>query len=545
MADTTYFVNTASAGGDGTGGIDVIAGATAAYASLSSAEAARQGTVNIGDRVVFKCKGTAADTTAAVWSGWTINGEVILTSDLSSRHTGTYDTGKYRLESTSNVLTLSDENITVEYLQLKKATTNTRRVVLCGSGSTNAKILRNVIFQDFGGTSIAVSSSASANPIVVAFNVIIDCTIAFEDSSSQGGFAMWFNNTIVNCSTIFTATKTNKPTFKNNLIQNSTNGITGTIDSSSDYNATDSATFGTGYSTNTNDRVSQAFSFVNAGAGDYHLQSGDTGAKGFGVDLSGTIDAIDIDGETIVAPWSIGADWVSAGGGSTPLSVDNITSSQTTSSPTLTQSNALSVDGVVSDQALSESALLVGVQLSVNSIISAQLIGQPILDQNNLLQVNPVLNEQVITSPSFTQANILSVDNLTTGQTLSQVVLSIAGVLSVDGISTAQTIANIEMIEHSLLSVNDISSDQSVENVTFVSGDQLVVQSITSGQAISGTNFTQHNIILVDPITNTQFIGVVNIGGDDKNIGIISVGFKSADIGVKYGILNITVQFKE
>ncbi len=57
-------------------------------------------------------------------------------------------------------------------------------------------------------------------------------------------------------------------------------------------------------------RPSQTFTYVNAGAGNYHLAPSDTGARGFGADLSGDSDYPfddDIDRETITA-WSIGFD---------------------------------------------------------------------------------------------------------------------------------------------------------------------------------------------------------------------------------------------
>ncbi len=59
--------------------------------------------------------------------------------------------------------------------------------------------------------------------------------------------------------------------------------------------------------------------FVNAGAGDFHLQAGDTVALGAGLDLS--VDPVfpftlDIDGQTRPGTWDLGADeYVSPDGG--------------------------------------------------------------------------------------------------------------------------------------------------------------------------------------------------------------------------------------
>lgn len=310
MTDTIRFVNTASAGGDGTGGIDVIAGGTAAYSSMASAEAAEQTTVNVSDRFIFECKGVAADTGFTI-SGWTVNGEIIVRSHTSSRHAGVYDTGKYRVEDTTNVITLADNNTTLEYIQVADTSPGSRFCVIFSGGSGGSKLLRSVLKDDTAGAGDTAISFASSNAeFQIAHNIFYGFPDIIFDNSTDGAIATVFNNTFVDCDSIYTVTKTNLPLFKNNIIQNSTNGITGTVDSGSDFNATDSANFGSGYTTNTNDRVSQTFTFVNAGANDYHITPGDTGVKDHGTDLSGVTDSIDIDGDAIAGTWSIGADFI-------------------------------------------------------------------------------------------------------------------------------------------------------------------------------------------------------------------------------------------
>jgi hypothetical protein len=59
----------------------------------------------------------------------------------------------------------------------------------------------------------------------------------------------------------------------------------------------------------TGDRVSQTFTFVNAGASNWHLAEADTGAKDFGVTDPGSgAFSNDIDGEPRYGLWDIGAD---------------------------------------------------------------------------------------------------------------------------------------------------------------------------------------------------------------------------------------------
>ena len=66
-------------------------------------------------------------------------------------------------------------------------------------------------------------------------------------------------------------------------------------------------------STGSGHRTSQTFTFVNAGANDYHIQSSDAGAKGFGADLSADASfpfSTDWEGTSRGATWDIGADQV-------------------------------------------------------------------------------------------------------------------------------------------------------------------------------------------------------------------------------------------
>jgi len=73
------------------------------------------------------------------------------------------------------------------------------------------------------------------------------------------------------------------------------------------YNATDQPSIG--YPpTPSSDRVGQTFSFVDAAAGDYHLAPDDTGARDYGTSDVGAVTSTDIDGQTRLDPWDIGAD---------------------------------------------------------------------------------------------------------------------------------------------------------------------------------------------------------------------------------------------
>jgi len=91
-------------------------------------------------------------------------------------------------------------------------------------------------------------------------------------------------------------------------------GITFDYCASSDATADD--TGGTG------NRINQTFTFVDAANDDYHLDSADAGAIGYGTDLSSDPDypfSDDVDGEARSAPWDIGFDQYAATGSSAAL----------------------------------------------------------------------------------------------------------------------------------------------------------------------------------------------------------------------------------
>lgn len=124
--------------------------------------------------------------------------------------------------------------------------------------------------------------------------------------------AIFYNNTIISesCNAIFSpsAGVLTNTVWVNNLFDvGSTDLIyndNDTLGSGSDYNAstTDDLTGG-------NDRTSQTFTFVDAANGDFHLASGDSGARGHGTDLSSDATyafSDDYDGESR-SSWDIGA----------------------------------------------------------------------------------------------------------------------------------------------------------------------------------------------------------------------------------------------
>ena len=135
-------------------------------------------------------------------------------------------------------------------------------------------------------------------------SIIVNCIVIRADEMNYlvdndiDGLAYFLNCHSIDAGTIgfnvFSGTET--PVFINNLSHNSGTFDFDTDENSYDYCAsTDATAVGTGA------RINQTFSFVASGSDDYHLTADDTGAKGFGSDLSAygvfPFDD-DIDGQT-------------------------------------------------------------------------------------------------------------------------------------------------------------------------------------------------------------------------------------------------------
>lgn len=132
-------------------------------------------------------------------------------------------------------------------------------------------------------------------------NVVYACKTTGITLRQSGSYA--YNDTVVGCATGY-ALSSGNPILKNCIGASNTTDFSGTFSGSSRNNASSdtTATAGSG------NRISQTFTFVGGGA-PYQLASTDTGAKGFGLDLSA--DATfpfddDIAGSTRTA-WDIGA----------------------------------------------------------------------------------------------------------------------------------------------------------------------------------------------------------------------------------------------
>jgi uncharacterized delta-60 repeat protein len=241
----------------------------------------------------------------------------------SQRHQGVWDVNRFRVESTGTVVSIQSNYVRIEGLQVRSTADIFDYAAIELTGSVGASeyhvshsIIRGVVgTQD---TRFGVNLfNAGTGTIKVWNNIIYD----WEGGSSlvagilpdDVDFTFYLsNNTIVDC-------KRGIENFagtviaKNNLVYNSSNGnYAGAFSGSSTNNLSGPVAAG---APGINPRNSTAVAFVNAAGDDFHLQTGDTGAKDFGANLAFDPNLAftgDVDGGLRQSPWDIGADDVAA-----------------------------------------------------------------------------------------------------------------------------------------------------------------------------------------------------------------------------------------
>ncbi|MCK4944738.1 MAG: hypothetical protein KAS59_00540, partial [Alphaproteobacteria bacterium] len=159
--------------------------------------------------------------------------------------------------------------------------------IYVSGADTTAKIYNNIIYDFVNGTTANTAGITTAT----------------------GGRYYLYNNTLID-NYLGINIGAGIVVAKNNLVKGSGNDNTyiGTFANGTDYNATEGTDdIGQG----ANNKTEQAFSFVNEASDDFHLALTDTGAKDSGTNLSNDSNisfSVDIDGDTPIDTWDIGAD---------------------------------------------------------------------------------------------------------------------------------------------------------------------------------------------------------------------------------------------
>lgn len=321
FSGTTLYVNTGStAGGDCT--TNLTSGSTRACATLLEAVNLLPATLTTPYRIYTT--GSTADTsainqtpfdqtTSAANYLWIIGEQS--PNHFSSTPTGSYDTNKYRLEVT-NVNALYNNlpgHLRIEGLQIKitRSSGDGYIGIKCSNSNQNyadvdCRLSHNIVtLTGTKGNTIGIENrpAGQAGALVKVWNnLVYDFGQCFTSDLQDAEF---YNNTAAGCTYGFVQSDT--PTFKvvNNLVTGATIGFVGSFTAASNYNAEDDGNGAPGAQS----RSAVTFTFVNAGAKDYHLQSSDAGAKDFGTSDPGSgLFSDDIDGQTRSGTWDIGAD---------------------------------------------------------------------------------------------------------------------------------------------------------------------------------------------------------------------------------------------
>ncbi len=301
------------------------------YTSLSAWEAGEQrDLVTLNEIAVAECY-SMSDLTTVLVSGWVTDAThyIRIYTPTAERHDGKWNTAKYRLEPDARYASVLDVRVPytqIDGLQVRRAhvgSGDTRMVIIFSGGASNCQ-LSNSILTAPGVSSVGIYMT-SASPLFIYNNLIYDIL----NGAGVNGYGSLFayNNTIVGCVTGFdhkTGDASQTWTLKNNLVSGSTTAdyVNGSGTFTVDYCASGDATANTW--AGTGNRINQVFTFVDSAGKDFHLASGDTGARDFGRDLSADPNlafTTDADGQTRSGVWDIGADeYVVTGGGSILIS---------------------------------------------------------------------------------------------------------------------------------------------------------------------------------------------------------------------------------
>lgn len=240
--------------------------------------------------------------------------------NASQRHRGKVDTSRYRIVTGNGgggVNITGTKYIRVEGLQIKctnsqqDGATNSRPALRAEHATAGGAtyIEQNVIqLAQYGADWWGIRTGYSSSVNRVSNNIVIG------KGSSDGNYGIYGNGTLYAYNNTFYNIGTGGffiweyVTLKNNLLA--------TVGAAWEYNpvytsVTQSYSASTGTVSGTGSRSNQTFTFVDAANGDLHLTSGDTGAKGYGTDLSADANyaiTLDIDGATRSGTWDIGAD---------------------------------------------------------------------------------------------------------------------------------------------------------------------------------------------------------------------------------------------
>jgi hypothetical protein len=286
--------------------------------------------VGLNLQLNLACYADAEDNTQAVFdSSWITDSTRFLkiytpyaTSEVgvSQRHQGVWTTAAYRLVvpiwilPNYNCLELQTSTVYVEGLQLQQASDGESDIWIHNTSSTveiyiSQNIIRGAMKTSWSYGIIDVNTTTSG-VVRIWNNIVYDfygTSMAAGISTDAANLTSYvYNNTVQNCY-IGIDCDSGVSVPINCLVQDCTDGFVGAFGAAADYNLSDLAADAPG----THSRNSTVVTFVNRAGDNFHLDTGDLGAKDNGIPLASDPNLAfsdDIDRETRSGAWDIGAD---------------------------------------------------------------------------------------------------------------------------------------------------------------------------------------------------------------------------------------------
>lgn len=311
----------------------LVASSGGAYTSLSAWEAAQQRDLTTVNEIARASCAAFQDTTAVIIDGWTTDvlRYVQVIADAGAEAQMPWSTNAYRLVvnvgASSQALFISDPYTRIERIQVEVAPTIQDSAFpyfgvrfQSGNGAIESLVDRchvrgNLSAWSAGSTTVTgiYAGPDTAGNLYVRNTVVTDFIYAtaanaygLRDVNHTSGKTYVYNCTFINCGRCL------QDGYSDVVVRNTLTvpaaGGTGYVsgfDAASSNNASSDAT-----AVGSSARQSQTFAFVSAAGGDYRVTGADTGAKGFGVNL--TADSAlrvtaDFFGAPRTVPFDIGA----------------------------------------------------------------------------------------------------------------------------------------------------------------------------------------------------------------------------------------------
>jgi len=273
---------------------------------------------------------TAADTTAVTINGWTTSATnyIKIYTTTAARHTWKWDTTKYNIAITATAIDTKILDIKENYVRiegLQAFLTNSAGYAGCKAinidsqdASSDIRLSHNIVKGAISGAfseGIGIYGNDADITAKIYNNIIYDfingaVTNNAGVTTTTGGSYYLYNNTFQG-SYIGVNAVAGIVIAINNIFSGCTTAASGTFAAGTNFNATNNVSMGytvTGGG-NVDDKLSQAFAFVAESTDNFHLAINDTAAKDAGLLNPGSgLFFDDIDGDTRIAPWDIGAD---------------------------------------------------------------------------------------------------------------------------------------------------------------------------------------------------------------------------------------------